>query len=148
MNNIFFSFNCCLLLAFTLSTAQADSLGRLFTTPQERASLDSKSGIKFSNRTTDSDAVSRRIIFNGTLISSTGKHSFWVNGTKHENSNPQQPGIHLTRSRQIRMSTASGVANTPIKPGQVLNPDNGRITESFMLKQPHKGIANGLEEKP
>ena len=148
MNKIILSFNCSLMLAFTLGTAQADSLGRLFTTPQERASLDSKSGVKFSNRTTDSDAASRRIIFNGTVISSTGKHSFWINGAKHENKNPEQPRIHLTRSRQIQMSTPSGVVNTTIKPGQVLDLDNGRITESFMLEQPRKGVENGLEAKP
>ena len=140
MNTLFHSFIYSLVLVFIFSASHADTLGRLFTTPQERAALDSKSGIKLANRGLDKNEASQQIKLNGTVISSTGKRNFWINGKKHENNNPDELHLYLTNSRQVQIDTLNGSQSNIIKPGQVLNLNNGKIYESFTLDktQPDK----------
>lgn len=122
------------LLLMTAATSHADSLGRLFTTPQERALLDNENSIPPENRGTSGRSESKQIMFNGALISSTGKRNFWVNGKQQDNHNPEEPRVYLTQSKQVRVVTPYSSQHTVIKPGQVLNLESGQITESFMLE--------------
>lgn len=123
-----------LLLFLVSGVCQADSLGRLFTTPQQRASLDAETGIKYENRNQNKKEAAHHIKFNGSVISSTGKKNFWVNGKKHRDNNPDKTRVYLTRSSQVRVQTPYSSQSRVIKPGQVLDLDSGRITESFVLK--------------
>ncbi len=145
MNTLLPVFVCCLVLLTPFSASRADSLGRLFTTPQERASLDSKSGIKLANRNTAQSKASQHIKLNGTVTSSTGKRNFWVNGKKHSNKNPDEPRVHLTKSRQIQIDTPYRSKSAIIKPGQVLNLGNGQVYEAFMIEKTQTEAAKDLE---
>lgn len=130
-----------LLLANALAVAlcavqpacNADSLGRLFTTEQERAALDSHSGIKLANRGQGPADPARQLRVNGTVISSSGHKKLWVDGKTYAGNNPDEPRARVLDSRQVWLDTSDGKHGSVLKPGQVLNLDTGRVYESFML---------------
>ncbi|MDO8990608.1 MAG: hypothetical protein Q7U91_13360 [Sideroxyarcus sp.] len=80
-----------LLLACLLPAAQADELGRLFFTPQQRQQLEYQT----TNGSGDStDETTRNyIIVNGVVQKQGGKRTVWVNGTAQEDgrSNGKNP---------------------------------------------------------
>ncbi len=139
-----YTFTISLIVLLPINNGQADTLGRLFTTPQERAALDSKSGIKFAARNLGENDPSQQIKLNGTVISSTGKRKIWVNGKNHENKNPDEPRAFIINSKQVRLDTPYGTQGKLMKPGQVLDLTDGKIHESFMLDkdQPEENNKN------
>jgi len=124
------------LLAATASQATlADSLGRLFTTAQERATLDSDSAVKFANRDGTDKQTARRLVFNGSIRSSRGKQEVWLDG-KSLSQHPDtiDGDARLLNNGKVRLESTYLNRSLTLKPGQVLDLDDGRVYEPFMVR--------------
>lgn len=75
-----------LLTGFTASAAQADSLGRLFFTPEQRAQLDDAHA---RNATTEEDASSVLVV-NGIVQKQGGGRTVWINGVAQNGGNSDE----------------------------------------------------------
>lgn len=64
-----------LLILFTATPTQADSLGRLFFTPQQRAQLEQE-----CNATTESEPPTSTLTVNGIVQKKGGARTAWING--------------------------------------------------------------------
>ena len=130
-------YNLTVLLTATAAalSAQADPLGRLFTTAQERAALDSESTVKFASRDEVEKRTARRLLFNGSIKSSRGKQEVWLDG-KNLNRHPDSidGGARLLNNGRVRLETGYLNRSLTLKPGQVLDLDDGQVYESFMVK--------------
>lgn len=112
-----------------------DGLGRLFMTGQERTEIDrlrasgprsedpasSMSPNRFSSAALRLDGVVRR---------SDGPDTLWVNGEHMAGD-----GRMDARDR-VRVPAASAGRSIWMKPGQVFDPDNGAVRESYQASQP------------
>lgn len=81
------------LLLSLLPAAQADTLGRLFFTPQQRTQLETQQATGKSVES-GSDSKPNYIIVNGVIQKQGGKRIVWINGTQQpaEKSNEKTPG--------------------------------------------------------
>jgi hypothetical protein len=140
-------FFASLMLLITFGNSQADNLGRLFTTPQERAELDNNSGTKLANRGDGNHTSAQKIILNGTVISSAGKRNIWINGKIHTN-NPNEPEAQIINSKQVKLDTPYGSQSHVMKPGQILNLDDWKVYEAFMLEHSQADKSKSLNVSP
>ncbi len=76
-----------LILPTLLSAAQADELGRLFYTPQQRHQLDSGTAISNSNSNPE-NLHPNYFIVNGVVQKHGGNRTVWING----NAQAPEPG--------------------------------------------------------
>lgn len=113
------------LVAFTLITltlcpgvtqAEQEPLGRLFLTPQQRASLDRQ---RLQNNNFQANQASQT--FNGEIRRSNGSSVRWVNGEANWNTPPTQQNIVVgdtyhpgTGERQSLLGSGGSIT---IKPG-------------------------------
>lgn len=131
------------LLASGLTQAQhaAPAIGRLFTTPAERAQLDAqRSGvpdpapaIAAPPEPADADAPPQLVTLNGVVRRSSGKSTIWLNNV------PQNDGQNQFVAGQARQPNAAATlalrdANgkqVVIKAGQSYQLENGTVTEDY-----------------
>lgn len=91
------STTCRLLLLFLVTTlspawAQAESLGRLFFTPQQRAALDRQRTL---NRSfiANASADETSLTLNGEVSRSGGRSTRWINGQADWHGDTPRPGV-------------------------------------------------------
>lgn len=118
--------------------AARDPYGLLFTTPGERAQLDSRFAAGGGDDQASAAPVAeesrapRPLKLNGTLTSSAGKKEAWINGELQLSTGSKQTArIRVLDSDrvQVRASLSGAVRN--MKPGQVLDPETGKISEAY-----------------
>lgn len=121
-----------------LSFAGEDPYGLLFTSPGQRAQLDNRfAGNPVETQTgiatgTVTAHAPRLLELNGTLISDTGRKEVWINGESQLQTNAAQTGrIHLLGSNRVQVRLSPSGMPRNLKPGQVLNPETGSITEAY-----------------
>jgi hypothetical protein len=128
----------CILLSVGVHAGE-DPYGRLFTTPDQRARLDNR----FGHQSADNDSASgmgesgahqstRPLMLNGTLTSSIGKKEVWINGESQlapglTNSNR----VRLVNAGSVRIKPASSGQEHDMKPGQLLDPNTGKVIEAY-----------------
>lgn len=118
----------CLCL-WVWNGAQADDLGRLFTTSADRARIDAlREG---TAPVTEPSAIAStetadRLILNGTLTGSDGKRMVWVNGARVEADGRDHV---LQRDGRVRLEWREGTR--ALKPGQGLDMSSGEIFERY-----------------
>lgn len=114
------------LYASFAGCAQADDLGRLFTSAAERARIDAAhSGRDAQTDTPASVSNTARVVINGTLHGSDGKRLVWVNGAPV---NPQSTrNLSLLRDGRVQLTWRDGARI--LKPGQGVDPASGEIFE-------------------
>ena len=136
------------MASFTMKPAYADGLGRVFFTPAER---------KLINKARESyDPTRQEIIVkegpapevapppaplpdlavNGVVIRSSGRNATWINGAGMLSGEQTGEGIRVEASedgRTVRFILPGGSDTGPIKPGQMLDPNAGKIKEQFSL---------------
>ena len=126
------------LAAFMPQTQAEEKLGRLFLTPERRATLEQQRQFNLQEQKTLEGATIR---LDGVIVRSTGKKTIWINGqAQHDNSSlgveadiaPNDPG---------RAKLTEGNENqTSLRVGQKIN----RAT-----KEINDGLGGGrLEVKP
>jgi hypothetical protein len=122
-----------LLLAFT-GTGEAQELGRLFFTPEQRAALDARRRARVPDKPSAAPVVaSPTTRVDGFARRSDGRATVWVNGEPLDESGPDAPRIEPGRSTDARVSipiTESG-ARAALKPGQVLDRGSGEVRDAL-----------------
>lgn len=108
--------------------AAADDLGRLFTTPAERARIDAVRAGRAPATTTDASVridAGDRLILNGSVVGSDGRRLVWLNGQRVENDGHAR----LQRDGRVRLDWRD--ATRVLKPGQILDRTTGEVYESY-----------------
>jgi hypothetical protein len=108
-----------------LCAANADDLGRLFTSATERARIDAQHTRAASRSTASPSDAAARVVINGTLRGSDGKRLVWLNGAPvppdHANA------VTLLRDGRVKLSWRDGAKI--LKPGQGIDSATGEIFE-------------------
>lgn len=127
-----------MLTTVLASPASAESFGTLFTTPEQRAQLDSAMVAAHSPHMTSDNseplaAVNMQSIrLDGILVSSRGKKELWINGQPTSSGTPtgiQQALIGNHGRATIHLDHAS--TSHSMKPGQLYLPATGEIRETY-----------------
>lgn len=129
-----------LLLQLPLPSAAADgdALGRLFTSPQERALLDklrlAKPKPKVKRRQAQAapqeDAPLRSFRFDGVVTRSGGASTAWVNGNKVYQQGSTRDGVALEVSPtegELNVQLPRGGDSLEMKVGERFDPLSGRV---------------------
>ncbi|HEY9197725.1 MAG TPA: hypothetical protein VIR60_00075 [Gammaproteobacteria bacterium] len=111
--------------------AQADDLGRLFTTPGERARIDALRAGRVVTDDADQPqtVIADRIILNGTLTGSDGKRLAWINGAAVDAA--RDPNVTLLRDGEVRLHLRDGALARDLKPGQGVDTASGKVFENY-----------------
>ncbi len=131
--------------------AGAQELGRLFTTPAERAALDrwrdggpapagqtapAPPGASVPERqgAGDGAVAEQRLVVNGIVTrSGSGRTTTWVNSVPYHGSGRLQGNVTLVQGRSapaVALTLESG-RRVLLKPGQSLDPASGRVREAY-----------------
>lgn len=120
---------CLIFLTIPWTTLQADPWGQLFTSPAQRAQLDS--GQAAPVKTDDSSGNTAQagslqpIQVTGTLTSSRGKRVVWLNGK------PVTQGVRVLGAGRVELHVTSDTDHRLVKSGQLLYPQTGEIVEGY-----------------
>jgi hypothetical protein len=119
-----------LLALLTLAPVHAETLGRLFHTPEQRALLDqTRRNTPAGVLSPDNSAADMPgVTVNGIVTRSDGKRSTWVNG-RMENGT-----IGGNGNGSVRMTLPSG--DVQLRVGQHIDPASGQVTESYRRVPP------------
>ena len=122
-----------LLLAFVLPAApiQAQELGRLFFTPEQRAALDARRKARVPDKPAAAAVVSPTTRLDGYVKRSQGPSTVWVNGEGQLETSPEAPRIGATRRDDGRVSIGVGESGARIglRPGEVLDRGTGEVRD-------------------
>ncbi|MFT5390325.1 MAG: hypothetical protein ACI8PT_000510 [Gammaproteobacteria bacterium] len=133
-------------------SVSAQSLGRIFSTVEQRAELDEirdeyeyGKPVQARVRRTDVDGEAAQpalpqVTVNGIVLRSSGAHVSWVNGVGIVSGQRTPEGIRVVAGRrngvgEVRLVLPSGVDTAPIKPGQKIDVVNGRVVDTFSLSR-------------
>lgn len=115
--------------------ADGSALGRLFTTPQQRAALDQ---MRHSGELRDAQPLAsesmtapanEKITFNGMYIAPDGERHYWINGSEKK---PQSINvIRLDSSGVVTVKHAMRDSLVQMRAGQSLQPDTGKIARYY-----------------
>ncbi len=119
-----------ILLLAPAAGALADPWGLLFTSPGQRARLDSGQAQPAPSASSSSGGSSREraalpVKLTGTLTSNRGKRVAWINGK------PASRDVRVLGAGQVQLYTPSSESPLLIKSGQQINPRTGEIIEGY-----------------
>lgn len=115
------------------SFGQDEALGRLFYTPEQRASLNSR--VARTARPLERPvALPRSVSLNGVLTRSDGERTVWIDGRAyHQGANPQDMRVITRREdpagAEIRLSGVK--RRLQMRVGQRVDPASGSTFESY-----------------
>ena len=121
----------CLLTAWT--TLYADPWGQLFTTPVQRAQLDSgkpapvktDSATESGSGSSSQGTVVEAIQLTGTLTNSRGTGTVWLNGK------PVTQGVRVLGAGRVQLQIYTSKHPHLLKSGQLIYPQSGEIVEGY-----------------
>lgn len=136
-------------LLLVASTAEAQDLGRLFFTAEERAILD--------DARRDMDVGPRRpagggderparqpteLTFGGSVVRGNGETTTWINGQPVLPGDATREGIRVTPTGrpggEVRVTLPSGVGSIELRPGQRIEVVSGRVVDAYEIGQLEK----------
>jgi len=122
-------FLACLLLA--APAVEAQELGRLFFTPEQRASLDARRKARVPDKPNAPTVVSPTTRLDGYVQRSSGPSTVWVNGDPLLETSPEAPRIGATRRDDGRVSVPVGEsgARVGLRPGETLDRGSGEVRD-------------------
>lgn len=139
------------LLLLSLSL-ESNAFGTLFTSPQQRETLDQQRsyGTVFSTApkpksrpTSTSEPIQKKIFFNGYVIRNSGPNTAWANDKKLSNNNSQiSAKLNRIKGTSVPIKPSAASNFTRLQPGQSLNLETGKIAESYSQKQPIPSATN------
>jgi hypothetical protein len=117
-----------LALLPALGAAQAQELGRLFFTPEQRAALDARRKARVPDTPAVAVVASPTTRVDGYVRRSGGPATVWVNGEPLGVEGAEGPRI-VRRGNEDRVSipVGEGAIRFSLKPGQVLDRGNGEV---------------------
>ncbi|HEY8100792.1 MAG TPA: hypothetical protein VIF82_08545 [Burkholderiaceae bacterium] len=122
---------------FAQAIAAEQPIGRLFSTPKERAELDkarqSNSKNRIESSTPITNQIGDQIMLDGFVKKNNGKTTVWVNQVpQHGHENPQ--GITIVQSDRnpstVSIQLPSG-KSVYLKAGQTFNASSGKIIDVY-----------------
>lgn len=141
------------LLLVSAPGAEAQRLGRLFTSPQDRAELDELRRIaalpvpepapepipraqpqpEVENEPQGLDFS--RLVINGVVRRSGGPSQVWLNGDLLERGSVSREGVAVESTRSardgVRLRLPSGAGTVALRPGQQIDIDSGTLLEAY-----------------
>ena len=122
------------LLLFLVASAapvQAQEVGRLFFTPEQRAALDARRKARVPDKPAAATVVSPTTRLDGYVQRSQGPSTVWVNGEGLLESSPEAPRIGVTRREDGRVSVPVGEsgARVGLRPGETLDRGSGEVRD-------------------
>jgi len=115
---------CALLPAF----AEAEELGRLFFTPEQRANLDLRRKARMPDRPAAPLAAPTTRV-DGYVKRSTGPSTVWINGEPLGEGAAEAPRIDGAGDRGTVSVNAEGGGRVRLKPGETLDRGNGDVRD-------------------
>ncbi len=117
-----------LALAVLLSAgaAQAEELGRLFFTPEQRQALDARRKARLPDRPAAAVA-SPTVRLDGYVRRSSGRSTVWVNGEATDDTSR----LPSTSDGRVGVRTGEGSGRVELKPGQTLDRGNGEVRDGI-----------------
>ena len=111
--------------------AEAQELGRLFFTPEQRAALDARRKARVPDKPTAATVVSPTTRLDGYVKRSQGPSTVWVNGEGQLETSPEAPRIGANRRDDGRVSIGVGEsgARVGLKPGEILDRGTGEVRD-------------------
>jgi hypothetical protein len=118
----------CLCAACPL---QAQELGRLFFTPEQRSALDARRKSRVPDKPSAPTVVSPTTRLDGYVQRSGGPNTVWVNGESLLETSPEAPRIGTTRRDDGRVSVPVGEsgARVGLRPGETLDRGSGEVRD-------------------
>ena len=119
------------LAAFSLfaPAAQAQELGRLFFTPEQRASLDARRKARIPDKPAAVVVAAPVTRLDGYVKRSSGPPTVWINGESVTESAPEAPRIDAGRPAggAVSITIGEGGNRVRLKPGEALDRGNGEV---------------------
>lgn len=114
-----------LALAFAAGAAQAEELGRLFFTPEQRAALDARRRARLPDNPVSAAArpVTR---VDGFVKRSAGPSTVWINGEWSTESSPEAPRI-VEPAPAVSVNVGETGGRVRLKPGETLDRSSGEV---------------------
>jgi hypothetical protein len=111
-----------LALVFSPRTPDAQELGRLFFTPEQRAALDARRRARIPDRPAAPAIISPGTRLDGYVKRSSGLPTVWVNGESTQDAAPAPDG-------RVAVPVGDGGARIELKPGEVLDRTSGEVRD-------------------
>ena len=118
-----------LALALGAPAAQAQELGRLFLTPEQRASLDARRKARVPDKPAAVVQSSPNTRVDGYVQRSGGPSTVWVNGEALPEQAPESPRIGGEGRVSVGVGDAGG--RVRLKPGQTLDRGTGEVRDAI-----------------
>lgn len=119
----------CLLIVF-LGNAQAEDLGRLFFTPEQRAALDARRKARVPDRPSVTTVVSPTTRLDGYVKRSGGRSTVFVNGEALLEGTAEAPTVDPERrGGRVPVTGGDGRPRVELRPGEVLDRDTGAVRD-------------------
>ena len=121
-------------LAFVLilffGNAQAEELGRLFFTPEQRAALDARRKARVPDRPAMTSVVSPTTRLDGYVKRSGGRSTVFVNGEALLEGTADAPVVDPDRrGGRVPVAGGDGRPRVELRPGEVLDRDTGAVRD-------------------
>jgi hypothetical protein len=118
-------------LVLPAAPAQAQELGRLFFTPDQRAALDARRRARVPDKPAAAVIASPTTRLDGYVKRSGGPNTVWVNGESLLETSPEAPRIGASRRDDGRVSIGVGDsgARVGLRPGETLDRGSGEVRD-------------------
>lgn len=117
-----------LVCALLPALAQAQELGRLFFTPEQRANLDLRRKARMPDKPAAPLAAPTTRV-DGYVKRSTGPSTVWINGEPLGEGAAEAPRIDASRDRGTVSVNAEGGGRVRLRPGETLDRGNGEVRD-------------------
>ena len=152
----------CAMILLLAATAQADNMGRLFFTPEQRLLLDNARGQKIKTEEQPAEPVPEIVSLNGVVKRDDGHTTVWLNNravsdhrtaggvTIHPQGTASDP-VLFTIPQAERVVTLRVGQNLDVTTGQVVEPYSPKAAEMKRVladKQEQAGQASKADVPP
>jgi len=117
------------LLLLLAPGVEAQELGRLFFTPQQRADLDARRKARVPDKPAAAAVASPVTRLDGYVKRSDGPSTVWINGESITEGAPDAPRIDRGPSGSVSIGVGEGGGRVRMKPGESLDRGNGEVRD-------------------
>lgn len=115
------------VLTLAAAAAQAQELGRLFFTPEQRAALDARRKARVPDNPASVVAAPVTRV-DGFVKRSAGPSTIWINGEWTTETSPEAPRI-TEPAPAVSVSVGETGGRVRLKPGETLDRGNGEVRD-------------------
>jgi hypothetical protein len=117
-----------LVAGLAAAPAAAQDVGRLFFTPEQRASLDARRKARVPDKPSAQIVTLPTTRLDGYVTRSGGRSTVWVNGESVADDAPEAPRIRSNEGR-VNVTAGDGGPRVGLKPGQILDRSSGEVRD-------------------